>query len=166
MSIFPPYWSVEKIDTASNEAEKINKARLWILFFCDTPRRAWWANLLRPGFRHIAALSWYADQQRWVYFDPALRGTTIALFDHEMGKVAIEQLLARSSAVLRVASRHGRGAAPAFPWCVGAMKSLLGVRSPALTPWQLYWDLRDLGAEVVQAPCVADEPEAAAPSAA
>lgn len=139
-------------------------ARLWLVFFGDTPRRAWWANVLRPGFRHIAAASWYAETERWVYFDPALRGTVIAVFTREQFPVLLDELLARSSAVLRVASRHGRGAAPAFPWCVGAIKSLLGIRSAALTPWRLHQALLRRGAEPVVSPCVAANPEAAAPS--
>jgi hypothetical protein len=140
------------------------KPRIWIVFFGDTPRRAWWANFLRPGFRHIAAVSWYPETERWVYFDPALRGTVIGVFTADQAPAMFDQLLARSTVVLRVASRHGRGAAPAFPWCVGAVKSLLGVRSRALTPYALYRDLLAMGAEPAEAPCVVADPEAAAPS--
>lgn len=137
--------------------------RLWLIYFGDTARRAWWANFLRPGFRHVWAASWYADQERWVLFEPAINRTVISLYTAEQWPARLAVLLAHSSAVLRVASRAGRGRQPTFPWCVGAIKSLLGVRSWALTPWQLYRSLRGLGADVVESPCVVAETEAAAP---
>jgi hypothetical protein len=142
-------------------------ARLWLIFFGDTPRRAWWANVLRPGFRHIAAMSWYAAEQRWVYFDPACSGTVIRILTADEAPALIDRLLAQSSAVLRVASRHDRGNAPAVCFCVGQVKALLGVRSRALTPYGLYRDLLARGAQVVHpAPCVVADPEAAARSVA
>lgn len=141
------------------------KPRLWLVFFGDTPRRAWWANLLRPGFRHVWAACWYEDQQRWVYFNPALNGTEIAIFSREEFPAKLDFLLHHTSAVLRVASRYGRGAAPAIPWCVGSVKSLVGIRSAAVTPWRFYRALLARGAEPVISPCVAAKPEVAAPSA-
>jgi hypothetical protein len=134
--------------------------------FGDTPRRAWWANVLRPGYRHVWAVCWYAEEQRWVYFNPALTGTEIAIFTEEQFPAKLGILLEHSTAVLRVASRYGRGAAPAVPWCVGAIKSLLGIRCAALTPWRLYHALVARGAEVVETSCVAANSEDAAPSAA
>lgn len=151
----------------SDRTEKtdIPAARLWLVFFGDTPRRAWWANMLRPGFRHVWAACWYEDQQRWVYFNPALTGIEIGIFTEEEFPAKLGILLHHSTAVLRVASRYGRGATPAVPWCVGSVKSLLGVRCAALTPWRLYRALLRRGAEVVVSPCVAANREAAAPSA-
>jgi hypothetical protein len=68
--------------------------------------------------------------------------------------------------VLRVASRRDRLNAPAFGFCGGSMKALLGIRSWALTPRGLYRELLRRGAETVhmEAPCVAAPMEAAAPS--
>jgi hypothetical protein len=123
--------------------------RVYLLFFGDTPRRAWWANFLRPGFRHIAAMSYHADAERWVYVDPALRWTVIRILTQEPAGRQIAVLLEQSTAVLRMASRPGRGGAPAFPWCVGQIKALIGVRTWALTPWQLYRSLIRRGAEHV-----------------
>lgn len=127
---------------------------------------AWWARALRPGYRHVCAASWYAAEERWVYFNPARPGTTVAIFTAEQFAPLLEQLLARSSAVLRAASRYERGAAPAAAFCVGEIKALLGIRSWALTPYGLYRDLLARGAENVRTPCVADRMEAAARSVA
>lgn len=141
--------------------------RLWLVFFGDTPRRAWWANALRPGFRHVWAASWYADQARWVYFNPAIDGTTIMLFTADEWPVKLASLLEHSSVALRMASRRDRLRTSTLPWCVGAIKALLGIHVFALTPYRLHLALLACGAEIVhrQIPCVAAKPEAAAPSA-
>ncbi|MCA1831216.1 MAG: hypothetical protein LC750_00450 [Actinobacteria bacterium] len=140
--------------------------RLWLVFFMEPDGPAWWARLLRPGFRHVAAASWYAAEERWVYFNPSRAGTSIQIFTAEQFPPVLTALLDQSTAVLRVASRFERGNAPALAFCVGEVKALLGLCSPALTPFGLYRDLRALGAEVVrEKPCVVPEQGAAAPSA-
>lgn len=156
MSIFRPSQVVEKIDTPP--------ARLWLVFFSSPRGVAWWCRILRPGFRHVYAASWYADADRWVVFNPTRRGTVIELWSAADFPRRLDQFLAESSAVLRVASRHEREHPPPMPWCVGQVKALLGIRSAALTPWQLYHALRARGAEPVVDPCVAANPDAAAPS--
>lgn len=139
--------------------------RLWLVFFMEPDGPAWWARALRPGFRHVCAVSKFADAGRWVWFHPARTGTSIQVFTDEQFSPVLADLLARAPAVLRVISRAERGNAPALAFCVGEIKALLGIRSCALTPWQLYWALRDRGAEVVT-PCVVPDPEAAARSVA
>lgn len=138
--------------------------RLWLVCFCDADSPAWWARVLRPGFRHVFAVSYYADQERWVEFNPSRIGTVIRLWRQDEFGPRLGVLLETSTAVLRVASRADRGNAPPMAWCVGEVKALLGVRCAAVTPWGLYRDLRARGVDVVKAPCVAAPPEAAAPS--
>lgn len=140
--------------------------RLWLVFWSEPDRPAWWARFLRPGFRHVYAVSWFADQQRWVYFDPSRFRTAIHLFDEAQAHDAMTRLMAPATAILRVASRADRLNAPTFPWCVGQVKALLGLRSRALTPYALYRDLLARGADVVRDPCVVPGPEAAARSVA
>lgn len=139
--------------------------RLWLCFFGDTVGGAWWAHFLRPGFRHIAAASYFADQERWVVFDPSRRRTVIHVLTEDQIGPVLGQMLERSSAVLRVASSAERMNAPALACCTGSIKALLGIRSWALTPFGLYRDLLARGAEVVIPPCVVAEGEARAPSA-
>lgn len=141
-------------------------ARLWIVIFAEPTGPAWWARFLRPGFRHCYAVSWYADQERWVEFNPARPGTSIHLWKAEEFPARLTQMFGEATAILRVASRAERGNAPALAFCTGELKALLGIRSFALTPYALYGDLIARGAEVVQAPCVVAKPEGAAPSAA
>lgn len=140
--------------------------RLWLVFFSEPDRPAWWARVLRPGFRHVYAVSYFADQQRWVYFDPSRFRTAIHLFTAEQAPEAIARMMVPATAILRVASRADRLNAPAFPWCVGQIKGLLGIRSWAVTPHGLYLALLARGAEAVmlESPCVAADGEAAASS--
>lgn len=143
-------------------------ARLWLVIFYETPERAWWANLLRPGFRHVAALSWFADQQRWVYFGPALKGTSIELFTADQAPAMFAELAEHAAAVVRFPARQDRFGAPPVSHCIGAVKGLLGIRSWALTPFGLYRDLLARGGEPVmlESACVGSDEEAAARSAA
>jgi hypothetical protein len=128
---------------------KIDMARLWLVFFTEPDSPAWWARALRPGFRHCFAVSYYADQERWVEFNPSRTGTVIRLWHKDEFGPRLGQLLEGSTAVLRVASRADRCNAPPMAWCVGEVKALLGIRCAALTPWGLYHALLARGAEVV-----------------
>jgi hypothetical protein len=154
---------------ASNEDEEIiapPPARLWLIFFASPRGVSWWCRVLRPGWRHCYAACWYASEERWVVFNPTRCGIVIRLYGRDEFGAPLAAFLDESVAVLRVASRYERGTPPAMPWCVGQVKALLGIRSWAMTPFGLYRDLRARGAEVVEPPCVAAEPEAAAPSGA
>lgn len=146
------------ISSSSNEGAKINTPRRWLVMFAEPRSPAWWARVLRPGFRHCYAVAWYADQECWVEFNPTRVGTVIRLWKKEDFPARLTVMLAESTVVLRVIARADRGNAPAIAFCVGQMKALLGIRSWALTPFGLYRDLRKRGAEVV----TVDEPQSAA----
>jgi hypothetical protein len=126
--------------------------RLWLVFFGEAASPAWWRLLLKPGFRHVSAAAWYDEQQRWVWFNPTWRGTVIELYGPNEFDARMGQLASDATAVLRVRSRFGRGGAPAASHCVGAIKGLLGVRSCALTPRQLFRHLLANEAEMVEVP--------------
>lgn len=126
--------------------------RLWLVFFGDADGEPWWSRFLAPGYRHVVACAWFADQQRWVYFNPTRRGTVILLYREDEFAGRFDQLLAASSMVLRVRSSMSRSATPFGWWCTGSIKALLGVRSRALSPRSLARHLLRHGAEVVQMP--------------
>lgn len=126
------------------------RARLWLVFFGDGHLAPWWAWLLRPGFRHISAASWFADQERWVHINPCRTGTVIEVLRADEFGPRFQQLMTDSAAVLRVPARAERHATPRSFHCTGAMKALLGIRSRALSPHGLYRDLLRNGAEIVQ----------------
>ena len=126
--------------------------RLWLVFFGEAEGGPWWSRFLAPGYRHVAACAWFAEQERWVYFNPTRRGTVILLYrEDEFGR-RFTQLMNESSCVLRVRSTMARGATPFGWWCTGSIKALLGLRSRALLPRQLRDHLLRHGAEVVVMP--------------
>lgn len=126
--------------------------REWLIFFGECRSTAWWARAFAPGWRHVAAAAYFAGAERWLYFDPVAPGLHIEIDDGEAFQARYEHLMRTSTAVLRFASQHERGAMPATFFCVGAVKALLGVRSRALSPTGLYRDLRARGAKIVKAP--------------
>jgi len=126
--------------------------RMWLVFFGEADGAWWWTRFLRPGFRHVCAAAWYPGQDRWVYFNPAGRGTVIEVAsDTEFGP-RFEHLVRTSAAILRVRGAQNRNGHPAAFFCVGAIKALLGVRSCALGPFGLYRHLLVRGAEIVARP--------------
>lgn len=126
--------------------------RMWLVFFGEAEGTAWWARFCRPGFRHVSAAAYYADQMRWVYYNPSRSGTVIELYSGGEFDERLGHLTMTSAAVLRVRSRFERRCTPVLWHCVGAVKALLGVRSCALGPWQLYRHLVANGAEIVEVP--------------
>jgi hypothetical protein len=122
---------------------------MWLVFFGSAESEPWWSKLLTPGYRHVAACAWFAEQERWVYYNPTRRGTVILLYRPDEFDARFTQLLASSSLVLRVVARQSRSTTPFGWWCTGAIKALVGVRSRALSPAGLARHLRRHGAEVV-----------------
>lgn len=126
--------------------------RQWLVFFGEADGSPWWARLQPHGYRHVAACAWFADQERWIYFNPTRRGTVILIYRDEEFGGRFQQLLDSSSLVLRVIARQSRRSTPFGWWCTGAIKALLGVRCRALGPKGLRDHLLRHGAEVVSMP--------------
>jgi hypothetical protein len=64
------------------------------VFFASPRGVAWWCRLLRPGFQHVYAASWYHDTERWVVFNPTRRGTVIELWTADEFPRRLDQFLA------------------------------------------------------------------------
>lgn len=144
------------------EAEPEVRRRLWLVFFGNSAAY-WWSRFLKPGFRHVSAASWYAEEQRWVFVDPTSRGLIVEIRTAEEMDGRLGQLIRDSSAILRVAGRTDQRGMPLLSWyCVGTVKSLLGLRSCALLPYSLYAHLLSIGAEAVDVPATDEHTEAPA----
>lgn len=126
--------------------------RLWLVFFGQCRATAWWARVFRPGWRHVAAAAYFPSADRWLYVDPVAPGLSIEIATPDDFHARYQDLMTCSTAVLRFASQHERGAMPATFYCVGAIKAVLGIRSRALSPRALYDDLVARGAEIRKAP--------------
>lgn len=128
--------------------------RLWLIFFGngEPKHETWWSRWLTPGFHHVSACAWFADQERWVYYNPTRTGTVVLLYRADEFGPRFQQMLDSSSAVLRVRGTHRRTTTPFGWWCTGAIKALLGCKSRALGPRGLYLHLLRHGAETVTVP--------------
>ncbi len=126
--------------------------RLWLVCFGEADGGSWWSWFTAPGYRHVSACAWFAEQERWVYFNPTRRGTVILLYREDEFEARFAQLMASSSCVLRIRATLRRTATPFGWWCTGAVKALLGVRSRALAPRRLRDHLLRHGAEPLKMP--------------
>jgi hypothetical protein len=132
--------------------------RAWLVFFGPAPP-GWWSLLCRKPFQHVAAIGYDPDLDVWLSFDPRRDRLILEVLrpgpeiDRRLGEFAHTC----DPHVLRFTPRNDRRMSPAFFSCVGAVKALLGIRSCALVPAQLYRDLVRNGAEIVDVP----KPEAA-----
>lgn len=139
--------------------------RLWLVFFGDAQETLWWVRGLRPGFRHVSAAAYYADQERWVYVNPTRLGLIVEVWRPDEFGARLGQLAAESAAIVRMPSRADLPCLPGAAWCVGVVKALLGIRSCALAPLGLYRHLLANGAEPVEVP-VGESVQGSLPSAA
>lgn len=134
--------------------------RSWLVAFVDDPRspRRWWDVLCRSGFRHVQAWGWDADAGVWVVYSVFTDSTMVdALPPGDLADSVIGGICAVSSAVLRfeppARPEQGRMLRLGF-WCVPAVAHLLGIRTGALVPHQLYRDLLRRGATPAYEGCL------------
>jgi hypothetical protein len=130
---------------------------LWMIFFWDGPRLGWWDVFTRPGFRHVGAAAWFPSQERWVFYDVSREGTEISVLREEESEEKFCAWVGAASHILRMPGPAGKVSVPSCFYCVGAMKSLLGIKGRALVPQQLHAHLLRIGAEVVEMPGASSE---------
>lgn len=95
------------------------------------------SGLLKPGYRHVWCAVIDERNHSWVGHDLRLDGyITTALADAEF---PLAQYLRDHGKEVFAVTRRARRAAGPFIWnnCVGVTKSVCGIDSLALTPWQL-----------------------------
>ena len=99
--------------------------------------------LLRRGFRHVWLATVDASGIYWVTHDGRLTGhTTTVLADAQFDLAA--HYRAQGCTVVVTKRRQQRILGPVlFNSCVGLTKHILGLRSFAMTPWQLYRTLTE-----------------------
>lgn len=141
--------------------EPIPPARIetWCVFFCDGGRYSWWDIFTRKGMRHIVIAGCDAGRRIWVIADPTRASMQFEIFGWDDPAVDLRLgvlLRAAGWRYLRMKAMDERVRMPALFGCVGAVKSLLGIRSRALLPRSLFRDLVARGAEIVRV-----EPEGA-----
>lgn len=117
----------------------------WYAAFFDGETRHWWWSLCHPGFRHVCAFGYDAEQRIWLLYDVCLARTHIrALTSEQMDSWVLALPTHRRILCVRTgadAPAHRLGF-----WCTTAVVHLLGRRSRALRPQALYRDLLAHGA--------------------
>lgn len=117
----------------------------WYVAFFDGDRPHWWWRLCRPGFRHVAAFGYCAEQAVWLLYDVTLKRTFIHALTSEQMDAWVESLPAHRT-ILHLQAAEAEPSSRAGFWCTTAVAHLLGVRSRALRPEALCRDLLALGA--------------------
>lgn len=119
----------------------------WFVAFWEGDRRHWWWPLCRPGFRHVAAFAYCADQAVWLVYDVTLARTLIQVLSPRQMDAWVDALPACRRIVAYLPAQE-----PTPPslrlgfWCTPAVAHLVGVASRALRPEALYRDLIAQGA--------------------
>lgn len=145
------------------EPPAVDLMRSWNVFFSDGDHPGLWRHLTRPGFRHVEAAAYFADQDRWVFVLPARLRLGVFVLRPEEAEGLYSMLWTRAAAVLRVEGSNDRWAMPIGAGCVGTVKALLGVRSRAFSPYQLFRHLLREGAEILHGQDVDTAAAAAGP---
>ena len=115
----------------------------WILLF-SKKRGRWWVRLLACGrYHHVKAIAYLPAMRAWLFYDVKFNGTRLML--------AREDDLSTRALLLDYLDNCDLVAMPRLPipqrvaphagfWCTLAMKHLVGIRTAALRPDQLWRD--------------------------
>jgi hypothetical protein len=115
----------------------------WILLF-SKKRGRWWVRLLACGrYHHVKAVAYLPAMRAWLFYDVKFNGTRLMLAgeDDPGTRAFLHDYLDRCDLVFMPRLPIPRRVAPhAGFWCTLAMKHLVGIRTPALRPDQLWRD--------------------------
>jgi hypothetical protein len=121
----------------------------WLLVFetkCD-----WrWRRLIPGKFKHVFAVGYVAAIETWIVYSVERDGTKVGAFRPGADFNSWLGSVIPHAGVLRIKTQHAARRMPWFSfWCVPAVKHLLGLRSGALWPDQLWRYCLANGAEIV-----------------
>lgn len=121
---------------------------LWIVCFTNCGD-VWWRWFTKPGFRHAFAMTYDVHFNHWLVFEWHRYGALMYPITSATAETILNTLEARGGEAWTIKQREQK---PSFPigvlplHCVSAMKHILGIRSWAITPWQLRSELSRRGA--------------------
>ena len=120
----------------------------WYVFFfdADRSRRAWGHVCCRQGFGHCLAIRYSPKFGHWIITDWNAYHLDIKILDREETELVFAQLIFGATC-LRFKPRRPAGGSvkSVLLYCVPALKHLLGVKTWAVTPYQLYCYLIENG---------------------
>jgi hypothetical protein len=117
-----------------------------------------WANRLPIGtYKHVRAFGYVAENNTWVFFDPAINRTTIRVARGEAAITLIREFLYLAD-VLQMpicAEKKRAGTLPIFGWCAPAVAHLLGLPGALRVDTLFAHCLRHNGRALTTAPAAA-----------
>lgn len=124
----------------------------WYLAFFDQPwrgqdPRAWWERFIAKGFGHVMAYGYCVAARQWVVVDWTKEGLSVMLPDRNELAVMIAWIKT-NGVIMEVPAAEFRESRyiPRLPfYCVSMVKHLIGLDCWAVTPRQLYRQLRKRG---------------------
>lgn len=128
---------------------EVEEASCWLVCFHRRAATAW-INRIPGRYKHVSVIGYFPAARSWVLYDPALVGTTIAVFaDTETGMRGMGEWIDDCLVVKvpRVQARVARVGRLGF-WCVPATRHLVGVAGRALFPDGFLSDCLRHGGEI------------------
>ena len=134
----------------------IDLRRLWIVFFTDGIRIKSHRDIMGPGliarflpkgWKHVCMASFYSERGLWVCYDPARPCSYVLLLTGEEFEPVLARMMQKATSILEISSQTERRFSPTWASCTGQAKAMLGIRSWAMTPYQLHQALLARGAK-------------------
>lgn len=120
------------------------KPAVWFVAFLPASA-AWYHRFLKPGWQHVVCFA-PLNQERWVVIDALWTHMEVAIVDIDTLDRLVSHL-AEHGTILKARVRPSPVRFRTLATCVTFAKHLVGDRSWAITPWQLYRSMRRNGAE-------------------
>lgn len=123
----------------------------WYIAFTDFGRNVWYSKFLQKGFRHCSAFAADRESGMWIVLDPMLDGAYVRTFTNAQMKHWINGLKVGGKATILLAKCQAKPVKRprALLTCVSIISHLLGTKTCAVTPKQLYAHLLSTGASEV-----------------
>lgn len=143
------------MDVSRLEPTLRSSKKLWFAVFTNSEENPWYYRMFLwntpKEFHHVMMLSPITDSHMLVV-DPTGECLHIELREFTEGWPKEILRLAQTNPVLEFPSdpKSCRTITNCLPSCVSVAKALMGFKSKAVTPYQLYLDLLKAGAELVR----------------
>lgn len=122
----------------------------WIVGFVDCPLPWWYRIFCRRYFRHCFALRYNERYGLWIFMEWTARGMFVEEYHGPYVDMILEEAAQRGTLVSYKAEPMDQISVPWQPlYCVSWLKHLLNIPGFAITPYQLFCELRKRGGEVI-----------------
>jgi len=122
----------------------------WVVGFRDFGQQAWYTRLMKPGFRHCFAFTFDPCSGVWIVIDPTLDSAFIRAYSPRQFTILLNAYTAKQIKFLKVKAQRNHVNRPRLLLtCVSAVAHILGLKTSAVTPLQLYRYLLKIGSESI-----------------